>query len=218
MSLEIHSKPLHESSHESSIETNPASPSKKTRSYKVSFYEGDEVHFIDSHKSLTKKEKTIRWLSSAEFAAHKEDCRRTLKEMKHAPDAGIFTYRGLEMVDPAATAKRQRHNTDTVGAVLIEQRDQRMKGVCQPKAIRKVYKKLVTESMREALENAYMDKKSVQEYLSTTMEELEQQKEKRNCPKRSKTFRSKPRLDRSKSQSRFASLLGRKTVASCATV
>jgi hypothetical protein len=213
MSLEIHAKPLHESL----VETNPASPWKETRRCKVSFYEVEEVHFIQSHQCLSKKEKTIRWLSSAEFATHKADCRRMLEEMKHAPDAGIFTYRGLEMVDPAATAKRQRHNTDTVGAVLLEQREQRMKGGCNPKAIRKVYKKLVTESMREALENAYMDKKSVQEYLSTTMEELEQQKEKRKCPKRVLTFRS----NRSKSGGggkSFATLLGRKTVASCATV
>ena len=135
----------------------------------------EEIHQIPNRKSFTKKEKSKLWLSDAEFRERKQEDLRMLEEMKDSEDSGIFDYRGLEMVDPSHIARRQRHKTDTISFVLIEQREQRWKRISDPKAIRKVYKKHVTESKREALENAYIDRKSVVEYLSTTNEELELQ-------------------------------------------
>jgi hypothetical protein len=58
---------------------------------------------------------------------------------------------------------------------MIEQRDQRSKSTFNPKAIRKVYKKMLVDSVKEALENAYMDQKAVKDYLSTTEDELQEE-------------------------------------------
>eukprot|EP00934_Nitzschia_sp_Nitz4_P002387 Nitzschia sp. Nitz4//scaffold200_size39268//12528//13193//NITZ4_007614-RA/size39268-processed-gene-0.13-mRNA-1//-1//CDS//3329541280//2382//frame0 len=127
---------------------------------------------IETRKKLNKKEKQKRWLTSEDYLAQKEDSRKALGGLKNSSSAVIFDYRGLELVDPASTAKRQRHHTNSVTAVLLEQKEQRKSGIASAKAIKKVYKATVANSVKEALENAYMDKKSVAEYLENTMEEL----------------------------------------------
>ena len=108
----------------------------------------------------------------------------------------MYSYRGLEMCDPETIVRRQRHHMDTVNAVLLLQREKRHRERQQrnkleatdaaatttvttakqsnnqetfSKEIRKIYRKhMPVESMREALENAYIDRKAVEEYLSTT--------------------------------------------------
>eukprot|EP00339_Tiarina_fusa_P015563 CAMPEP_0117011252 /NCGR_PEP_ID=MMETSP0472-20121206/9716_1 /TAXON_ID=693140 ORGANISM="Tiarina fusus, Strain LIS" /NCGR_SAMPLE_ID=MMETSP0472 /ASSEMBLY_ACC=CAM_ASM_000603 /LENGTH=217 /DNA_ID=CAMNT_0004714003 /DNA_START=28 /DNA_END=682 /DNA_ORIENTATION=+ len=138
----------------------------------VSFQEAHESRVIENATTLSKKEKLKRWVSADEFAQFKQDCIAILKDISQSGNADIYSYRGLEMVDPAATAKRQRHNTNSVACVLIEQREQRQKGKMKPKELRKAYKSTVMESMKEAIENAYLDSKAVEGYLANTIEEV----------------------------------------------
>jgi hypothetical protein len=188
MALETHSNagppclPLHRSL-ETVHECMPGLPSKETttRRSRVSFNFLEKIHEIDNAKLLSKKEKHKRWLSNEDYVAVKGECRRLVEEMANSSGVPLSSYRGLEMVDPQATARQLRHMGDAVGVVLTLQREQRIKGESNPKVIRKQYKKLGTDSMREALENAYLDKKAVQKYLSTTMQELEHD-EKRSKP------------------------------------
>jgi hypothetical protein len=187
MALETHSNavppclPLHRSLETVHDSMPGSSPSKETRvktdrRSRVCFNFQEKIHEIDNAKLLSKNEKHKRWLSTEDFVAVKGECRRLVDEMIHSSGVPLSSYRGLEMIDPQASARRQRHTGDAVGAVLTLQREHRMKGEHNPKAIRKQYKKLGTDSMREALENAYLDKKAVQEYMSTTMQELEHEK------------------------------------------
>jgi hypothetical protein len=178
MALETHSNavppclPLHRS-----LETvDESSKETTTRRSRVSFNFVEKVHEIDNAKLLSKNEKHKLWLSKDDFLAVKGECRRLVDEIIHSRDVPLSSYRGLEMIDPQATARRQRHTGDAIGAVLTLQREHKWKGEYNPKAIRKQYKKLGTDSIREALENAYLDKKAVQEYMSTTMQELEHER------------------------------------------
>jgi hypothetical protein len=140
---------------------------------RVSFQEGHETRMLENATALSKKERLKRWVSAQEFTQFKQDSMKMLKEISRSGNGDIFAYRGLEMVDPAATAKRQRHNTNSVSAVLIAQREQKQKGKAKPKELRKAYKETVTESMKEAVENAYIDSKAVKDYLANAMEEVE---------------------------------------------
>jgi hypothetical protein len=165
---------------------------------KVRFDEAKVVVDVESRHSLSTKERERRWFSNDDFSRVKNSCMRDLESLKNSKNPDIFSYRGMEMVDPEAMVLRQRRHTDAVSAVLLEQREQRSKcsasvaattGVStadnsamshnnNPKAIRKVYKKVVTNSVKEALENGYLDQKAVQEYLSS-IEEKDLQKESR---------------------------------------
>mmetsp|Transcript_10737 Transcript_10737/g.17161 ORF Transcript_10737/g.17161 Transcript_10737/m.17161 type:complete len:259 (+) Transcript_10737:199-975(+) len=154
----------------SHLEMNRGSRSSRT----VSFGPSTVVGFVENRASLCKRERERRWLSSVEFVEVKSKCQENISELKASPTADIFSYRGMEMVDPEAVVRRQRRHTNSVTEVLIAQRDQRFKEVTNPRAIRKAYKRTVLESMREALENAYIDRKAVVEYLSTAEKELQE--------------------------------------------
>ena len=180
--------------------TQPQNEKLKSNTKVVSFQKECEnrVRIIEKATKLSLKDKKKRWVSTEEFTLAKKDCMKVLKEIEYYDDSDdlddsddcetsssstsvedriFFAYRGLEMVDPAAIAKRQRHNVNSIAAVLIEQKEQRQRrGRSTPlksKDIRKVYKSTVTESAKEAIENAYLDSKAVEEYLQHTMEEVE---------------------------------------------
>lgn len=153
---------------------------------KVHFDEAKVVVQVENRKSLSNKERKRRWFSNDQFSRVKNECHQELEILKNSESADIFAYRGMEMIDPEAVVRRQRRHTNSISAVLIEQREQRSKTLasstsdiqqldkspCNPKAIRKVYKRVVTDSIREALENAYIDKKAVQDYMSNAEEEV----------------------------------------------
>ena len=153
----------------------------KTRKVSFSSRPATIISYVESRKNLCKKERERRWLSSEEFTKVKSQCRQEVLRLKNSNNgADIFSYRGMEMIDPEAVVKRQRRYTNSISAVLIEQREQRSKLIStNPKAIKKAYKKVITDSIREALENAYVDTKAVKDYLSTTEEEILLQQEER---------------------------------------
>lgn len=164
------------------------SNSNSNRIRKVSFCSclSTIIPYIECRKNLCRRERERRWLSSTEFTKVKIQCRQEVLQLKNSDSGDIFLYRGMEMVDPEAVVKRQRRYTNSISAVLIEQREQRSKSISNPKAIKKEYKKISMDSIRDALENAYIDTKAVKDYLSTTEEELlqeertKQQKEQSN--------------------------------------
>ena len=178
------SRPLIKESSSEMIKNHHLSSTEKgtARRKAVSFQDMHETVLIESALKLSRKEKQKRWVSSDEFAKFKEDCMKLLREIQDTPtDSDIFKYRGLEMIDPASTARRQRHNTNSVVAVLLEQKEQRQQqkrsggvrgGKIKPKDIRKAYKSTVAESMKEAIENAYIDSKAIKEYLINTEEDV----------------------------------------------
>jgi hypothetical protein len=165
-SKSFHHKSILQSKHET---TNPNG--KKC----VSFGKAKAVVVVENGKTMSQKEKDRRWLRGDDIAAFKRECRHVVDELKRSGNATIFAYRGLEMVDPEAVIRRRRHQTNANSAVLIEQREQRSKAVSNPKAIRKVYRTHIMESIKEALENAYIDEKAVKDYMSTTNSELEEE-------------------------------------------
>ena len=216
MSLEIHS---HSSSpmrplHQSLTSEIPSQPLKSSRGNVKFASTIEHTRFIESVKELSKKEKDKRWVSAEVFHDLKAESRVILDTLKRSDSFDIFMYRGLEMVDPEATTRRQRRNTDAIGAVLIEQREQRQKGKRNPKSIRKVYKKLVTDSMKEALENAYVDKKAVQEYLSTAIEEVNQEhrEQKTNRKPAKKSIDLSGRSPSNPNKRAFGGLFSKRTV------
>ena len=156
----------------------------------VSFGEAVVVERIENSPAhLYTKQKSIRWFSKDEYAIIRSRCLEDLHQVKgkNSQQSDIYSYRGLEMCDPETIVRRQRHHMDTVNAVLLAQREkrqehhQRKKIDCTdaatvtaskeafPNEIRKVYRKHIpVKSIKEALENAYIDRRAVEEYLSTT--------------------------------------------------
>ncbi|KAG7347425.1 hypothetical protein IV203_016130 [Nitzschia inconspicua] len=151
---------------------------------KVRFGHAEVVGRVECRSSLCTKQRDKRWFSNDQFSKVKKECLQELKSLKTSENADMFSYRGMELVDPESIVRRQRRHTNSISAVLIEQREQRSKAVSDaaiqtapkvphnPKAIRKVYKKVAIDSMKEALENAYIDKKAVQQYMLNVEEEL----------------------------------------------
>jgi hypothetical protein len=155
---------------------------------KVRFGDATVVVWVENRCSLSTKERERMWFSNNYFSQVKVSCLAELKSLKKSKKADIFSYRGMELVDPDAMVQRQRRYTDSVSAVMLEQKVQR--SICSaattlsgssttgpniPKAIRKAYKKVVTDSVKEALENAYVDKKAVQEYLLNAEEDYQRE-------------------------------------------
>jgi hypothetical protein len=169
-------KELNSNSKENGDKTNN---SNSNRNRKVSFSScpATIISYVESRKYICRKERERRWLSSEEFTKVKSQSRQEVLQLNKSDYADIFMYRGMEMVDPEAVVKRQRRYTNSISVVLIEQREQRSKSMSNPKAIKKAYKKVTTDSIREALENAYIDTKAVKDYLSTTEEELLQKEQ-----------------------------------------
>ena len=140
---------------------------KPTR--RVSFQEGSgKIHKIENAGRLSKREKLKRWVSVPEFAEYKKDSIVAVKELRKSGNTNIFLYRGLEMVAPDSIARRRERHKRAITAVLKMQDKQQLNGYVEPKELKKVYKPMVTDSMREALENAYMDRMAIEEYVNSS--------------------------------------------------
>ena len=147
----------------------------KKRHRHVSFGKATVVGMVENRDLLSKKEYEKRWWLENDFMTIKNKCREEVDQIKQSKNANIFSYRGMEMVDPETVVQRQRRYTNCMAAVLIEQREQKSKSTSIPKAIRKVCKKVTIDSVKEALENAYIDRKAIEEYMNRTEEDLEEE-------------------------------------------
>jgi len=145
--------------------------SSRTNPRRVTFQDGSgTIHRVENASRMSKREKRKRWVSGKDFVESKQNCIKEVQILQMAEDRDIFAYRGLEMVDPDAISKRRIHHRAAISAVLNTQDKQRLNGKCKPKEIRKIYKAVVTPSVREAFENAYLDRKAVVSYLGVTIE------------------------------------------------
>ena len=199
-------------------EKNCARPSRQQRLH-VRFCNDTRVMYIENALwQLSAKEKSHRWLCPADISKHKQDCQIQLKELQgsRGEQDDIFAYRGLELIHPTTIIKRQVLYQTCKTAVFEEQKkwylsiknghddeqtrnannnnkdnnsDSKMRKMS--KAIRKVYKGLVKDSMREALENAYMDEMIIQDYMATASSD--QQKTSSQSPHASSVSSSRGR-------------------------
>ena len=158
-----------------SAEFSSSVESVQEKSHAVKFDCRSKIHEVPSAKFLSRREKAKIWLSNDEFQICREQCKREIKLLEAENKFDIFKFRGLEMIDSETSSVRQKISSLSVGIVIKEQCMQRSQGINDPKAIKKAYQKVTSDNMRKALENAFIDHKSVTEYLSTTQDELEQQ-------------------------------------------
>jgi hypothetical protein len=146
------------------------------RANSVSFHSApNEIHEIPSARNLSRRQKVERWITNEEFQAAKDACTRELYRLDMAEKGfDIVRFRGLELLDPGTSIDRQKRSMQAVAAVKREQQYQRRQGISDGgEGIKKAYRQISSQQMKEAVENAYIDTMAVKEYLADTMLELE---------------------------------------------
>jgi hypothetical protein len=158
------------------------SPAKNTR--RVSFRDDELADEIPCDVTISTKdqdgspefEKTASWYTDEDFARWRSEAttlvanflsRKNMKtvvplketESRNQQDDSVVCLRGLEYV---LNGETNGANSFTVDKVLIAQRRQRNRGLCNEEEIAALYSNISASSQREAIERAQKDSEDVQ--------------------------------------------------------
>ena len=95
--------------------------------------------------------------------------------------------RGLELFDPESVSRSRSKHRKVVNAVIRMQTKQQCEGTANPESIREMYCYLVQGCKDDARAVAWIDREVVEDYMATTMTEIQtlqqKQKQKQKSPK-----------------------------------
>ena len=156
-----------------------SSSSTGTMKRNVSFSDQCDIRHIESQKSLSKKEKKTRWMMDKDFVRIREDCDNEMMQLFSSQKPFMRTdIRGLELFDPETICRSRSKHRKVVNAVIRMQSKQQSEGALNPESIREMYGYLAQDSQDDARAIAWIDREVVQDYMATTMTEIEKLREK----------------------------------------
>lgn len=159
-------------------------PSAASMKRKVCFSAQDEVRHIENKKSLSKKERKTRWMVYKDYERIREDADHEMMRLFRSPTPFRRTaIRGLELFDPESISRTRNKHRKVVNAVIRMQTKQQCEGAANPESIRDMYCYLVQDSKDDARAIAWIDREVVEDYMATTMTEIQKLQQKQNSPK-----------------------------------